>query len=205
MLKDSEMSWMNKRTGRPREQSGHQIVNISIDKRIFNILEVPENRSKYVEYCVNACTETKWIASHESSVTVNDNFSTFKTAATFVWVPDNSVYNGIVSTLCTFKYQCTGKAFRFRMRINGTVMSSIEVQGNTTWSLSQVYTESSFDGGMKVQTNQDSYIIEFQFEPYGSSDRAYVRDISMFLEIVDGLPTIGNACMLAIKHKSALG
>lgn len=181
---------MSKKTGRPKEQGGHQTANISINGRVFKILEVPENRSRYIEYCINACTETKWRAFHESSVTVNDDYGTFKTAATFVWIPNDSVYNGIVSTLCTFEYQCAGKGFRFRMRINWTVTSSIEVQGNTTWSWSQVYTESSFDGGLEVQPNQDSYVIEFQFEPYGSSDRAYVRDISMFSEVVDGLPTM---------------
>jgi hypothetical protein len=187
------MSWMSRKTGRPKEQGGHQRVNISIDECIFRILEVPENRSQYVEYCVNACTETKWTAFHESSVTVNDNCGTFETAAISVWIPDNSVNNGIVSALCTFEYQCTGKGLRFRMRINGTVTSSIEVQGNTTWSFSQVYTESCFDGGMEIQPNQDIYIIEFQFEPYGCSDRASVRDISMFSEVVDGLPT-KHAC-----------
>ena len=181
------MSWTNKRTGRPKEHGGHRRINISVDKPTFYILSVPDNRSKYIEYCVKTSTETEWIAFHESNATVNDNYRTWKTAATFVWIPNHSRYNRIISTLCIFEHQCAGKAFQFRIKINGNATSSIEVPGNTTWSLSQVYTESSFNGGTKAQTNQGSYIIEFQFEPYGSSDRAYVRDISMFLETIDGL------------------
>lgn len=182
------MSWTTKKTGRPKEQGGHRRINISVGRSTDHILSIPDNRSKYIECCVKAYTETKWIAFHESNVSVNDNYSTFKTAVTNIWVPDNSLCNGIVSTLCTFEYKCTGKAFLFRMKINGDATSSIEVVGNTIWHLSQVYTESSFNGGMKVQPNQESYIIEFQFEPFGMSGRAYVKDISVFLEVVDGLP-----------------
>jgi len=180
------MSWMSKETGRPKEERGHRRINVSVDERTFHILLVPDNRSRYVEYCVNACCKTEWTAFHESCVTANDNHRLFKTAATFVWVPNDGSYNGIVSTLLTFEHQCTGKAFKFRLKINGNATSSIEVSGKPTWSFSQVYTESCFDGGMKEWADQDSYIIEFQFEPYRSSDQACVRDISMFFEIIDG-------------------
>lgn len=178
---------MSKRTGRPKEEGGHRTVKISVNKRVFNILIVPENRSKYAEYCVDTCTETNWIAFHDSSVTMNNNCRTYKTATTNIWVPNNSSCNGMVSILCTFEYRCTGRTFIFRMRINGNATTSIEVSGKTTWSLSQVYTESSFNDGIKVQANQDRYIIEFQFEPYGASDQACVKDITMFLDVIDGL------------------
>ena len=183
------MSWMNKKTGRPREQGGHRTFHVSVNNRIFRILEIPENRSKHIEKSVNAHTKTKWIAFHESDVTANDNCNVFEPAATNIWVPDDSLHNGIISTLCTFEYRCTGRAILFRIKMNDSLTSPIEVPGTATWCLSDIFTESSFDGEMDVQPNQNSYVIEFQFEPYGSSDCAYVRDISMFIEVVDGLPS----------------
>lgn len=184
------MSWMGKKPGKPKEEGGHERVNISIDQRLFKILEVPDNCSKYVEYCVNECTETKWVAFHESNVTVSDYYSRPKTATTFFLFPNDAKHNAIVATFCAFQYQCTGKGFRFRMRINETVTPFIEVPGSSSWSPSQVYTDSSFVDGIEVACNQNGYVIEFQFEPQRSSDCASVKDIYMFFEVVDGLPTL---------------
>ena len=182
------MSWQNPKTGRPKEQGGHRRIDISVDDPTYHILSITNNKSKYVEYCVKKCTETKWIAFHESNVAVGDDYSMFKTAAINVWIPDDPVHNGIVSAICTFEHQCICKTFKFRMQINKDVTSSTELLGAETWSLSEVFVESSFDDEIQVQPNQESYIIEFQIEPFGISDRVYVRNITMFLEVVDGLP-----------------
>ena len=90
---------------------------------------------------MNACTETKWIAFHEPSVIVNDDYSTFKTATTSVWVPDDSVDNGIISTVCAFNYKCSGNAFIIRLKINGNVTSPIEVEGKDNWCWSRIFTQ----------------------------------------------------------------
>lgn len=190
------MSWLSKKTGRPKEQGGHHRIDITVNESTYNILSIPDNRSRYIESCVNTCTETKWTAFHEPSETVNDYFTTFKTASTSIWIPDNSVHNGIISTLVTFQHKCSGKSFMVRMKLNGNVTSSIEVKGNETWCGSQVYIQKDFTGENELRKNQDSYIFEFQFEPYGLSDRVYVRDISMFLEVVDGLRFHGTLPLL---------
>jgi hypothetical protein len=180
------MSWMSKKTGRPKEQGGHRTFHVSVNNRISNILRIPGNRSECIENCVNATVKTEWMAFHESDVTANDNYSVFKTAATGVWLP-NCVPNGVVATLCTFEHRCTGRGLLFRMKVNDSLTSPVEVPGTTTWSSSEVFTESSFVGGIRVQPNQDSYVVEYQFEPFGILGRASVRDISMFLEVVDGM------------------
>jgi len=74
-----------------------------------------------------------------------------------------------------------------RMKLNGSSSSSIEVEGNQDWSLSKVYTLKDFYLSDEVEKNQGIYIIEFQIEPFGESDQAHVKEITLFLDVVDGL------------------
>jgi len=184
------MSWLSKKTGRPKEEGGHQRVNVSLSHRVAKILDVSDNRSKYVERCVKVCTEIKWIAFNESSVTVNDNYCVPKTAATFFWCPSDRRHNAIVSTFLTFQYQCTGKSLRFRMKVNESVTPFFEAPGSLTWYPFEVYTNPSFADGIDADCNQNGYIIELQFEPLKPSDRALIKDIYAFFEVIDGLPVV---------------
>jgi hypothetical protein len=186
------MSWMGEKPGRHKEEGGHYRVDVSLSYRIIKILEVPENRSKYVEDCVKACTETTWMAFNEPSVTANDDYHVTKTGATFHWFPNDIQHNAIVKTFCTFQYRCTGASLRFRMRVNEAVTPFFEVAGSLTWCSFQFYSDSSFADGIDAECNQNDYVIELQFEPYGSSDRASVKDVYMFLEVVDGLRAFGR-------------
>ena len=185
------MSWYGRKPGRRKEDGGHFRIDISVNGRISRILGVSENKSKYIRHCIEKGTQIQWVAFQEHATVVNDDYRTFKTATTFVWIPHDTKHNTIVSTYCAFKYQCIGKGFRFRLRINGDETSEMQVQGSSVWSFSQVYTDWSFADRVKVVPNQNYYTVEFQFEPEGASDRVRVQDVLMFFEVVDGLPTLG--------------
>jgi hypothetical protein len=184
------MPWMGKKPGRRKEEGGHYRVDVSLSHRVIKILEVPDNRSKYVEDCVKACTKTAWMAFDEPSVTANDDFQVTKTGATFHWLPNDMQHNAIVKTFCTFQYRCTGTSLRFRMRINEVETPFFEAPGSLAWCPFQFYSDSSFADGIDAECNQNDYVIELQFEPYGSSDWAFVKDIYMFFEVVDGLSAL---------------
>jgi len=183
------MSWLSDKTGRPKEQGGHQRINISVDEPTFDVLQSCDNRSKYIEYCINAGTYSKRIRFHEPKVTANNNNIKFKTATRFVWTPNNSTNNAILSIRCYFQYCCAGKGFRVRMVINDEACSS-DIGGltsiNYTWS--PIYTD--YDFGIKTFPNQSNYTIEFQFAPENSSDTAYVKNINLLMEVIDGMPAL---------------
>jgi hypothetical protein len=188
----TEMSWMGKKPGRRKEEGGHRRTDVSFSYRILKVLEVPEIQSKYAEDCVKACTEIKWIAFNESSVAVNDNYCDPTSGATFVWFPSDRGHNAVIAAYCGFQYRCTGQSFRYRMRIKEAVTPFFEAPGSLAWCPFQFYTDSSFADGIDVECNQNGYVIEIQFEPYGSSDCAFVKDICVFLEVVDGLLELGH-------------
>jgi hypothetical protein len=58
------------------------------------------------------------------------------------------------------------------------------------YTSSSVYTEHDFE--IKTSPNQTSYTIEFQFAPESSLDTAYVKDVNIFLEVVDGMPALSH-------------
>jgi len=39
------MSWMSKKTGRPKEDGGHQRINISVDEFTLDALQEADNKS----------------------------------------------------------------------------------------------------------------------------------------------------------------
>lgn len=183
------MSYLSDKTGRPKEQGGHRRINISVDEPTFDVLERSDNRSKYIEYCINASTHSKRIRFHEPKVTVNNDSFEFKTAAHFVWTPNDSTNNAILSIRCYFQYCCAGKGFRVRMIINEDAYS-LHIGGlmSNNYTLSSVYTEHDFE--IKTSPNQSSYTIEFQFAPESSLDTACVKDINILLEVMDGMPAL---------------
>ena len=186
-LVTTTMSWKSKKTGRPKEQGGHHRINISVDESTANILSITRNRSQYIEYCVDACTETKWIAFTESDEIFNTDFRTFETALTILWDPENESQNAIISTLCTFESKCSSGSFIARMKLNDNISSSITVEGTEDWCWSGVYNQKDFGYKNAATKNQDIHVIQFQIEPYGESDQAHIRNVTMFFEVVDGL------------------
>jgi len=179
-----------KRPGRRKEEGGHKRIDITVNKSTSDILDLQENKSSYIEYCVNASTFSKKIRFHEPKTTVNDDFTVFETAARFVWRPSDRQNNAILATYCYFMYQCMGKGFKFRMKINGNVTSAVEVLASGIWTLSHVFNDSSFAGGVPSFPNQSRYAIEFQFEPIDSSSMVCVKDVNIILDVVDGMPAL---------------
>ncbi len=135
---------------------------------------------------MNECTETGWTVHHELGTAMSCSHGMFTSAASFSWFPNDNEHNAIVSILCTFQYQCTGNGVRFRMKINGTATSVVEATGSPTWSC-EVFTDSSFSNRICADPNQNRYSVDFQFQPQGSRDRAVVKDVYVFVEVLDGL------------------
>ena len=187
------MSWMSKKTGRPKEDGGHKRMNISIDEFTLDVLQEVGNKSKFIEYTIGSWTQPQRIRFHESKETVNDNSHEFKDAAVFIWSPNNSADNAILSIRCHFQYCCGGKGLRFRVTVNdATVMSSNGWLTSANYTSSLIYTgsNSSSGDGMRTFPNQSDYTIKFQFEPHSSEDIAYVKDINVYIEVADGMPAL---------------
>lgn len=179
-----------KKVGRRKEEGGHRRIDVSVNKLTDAILQIPENRSKYVEYCVNTATFSRRIRFQEPKMTLSDESATFKTAAVFEWTPLNSSDNAITSIACYFMYRCEGRGFKFRLVVNGNYTSVIEVSSSDAWALSYVYRDIDFADRIRVFPNQSSYTIEFQFAFQGSSGISYVKDINIVLDVIDGLPAL---------------
>ena len=186
-IRRSKMSWMSRKTGRPKEQDGHKRRNISVDSYTDSVLQKVDNKSKFIEYSISACMQSRRIRFHNPDITVNNDQNTFMTAAAFVWTPNNSENNVILSISCYFGYRCAGKGFRFRVAINEKTMSAVEELTSIHWTVSNVFTNHDFVEGMRVFPNQSSYTLEFQFKPEGPFDTAYVKDINIYLDVVDGM------------------
>ena len=184
---------MSKKTGRPKEQGGHHRINISIDKPTRDALQRVENKSKLIEYTIHSWMQPQRIRFNEPKETVNHNQYKFKDAAVFVWTPNNTADNAILSIRCYFRYRCGGQGFRFRTTVNGeTIISSSGWLTSINYTSSPIYTDCNCvsDEEMKIFPNQTSYTIRFQFKPRNSSDEAYVKAINTYMDIVDGMPAL---------------
>ena len=183
---------MSKKTGRPKEQGGHHRINISIDKPSRDVLQKTKNKSRFIEQSISTCTHWKRIRFHEPTETTNSNQYEFKNAMTFDWTPDDTSNNAILSIICYFQYRSTCEEFRFKLLINEeTSCSFIGGSNSPNYTWSQVFKIREFGlDGIKTSPNQDIYNITFQFKPQYSSCTASVKDINIFLEVVDGMPAV---------------
>jgi len=187
------MSWLSKKTGRPKEQGGHHRINISVDKPTRDALQQVPNRSKFIEYTIHSWMKPQRIRFHEPKETVNHNQYKFKDAAVFDWTPNNSKDNAILSVRCYFRYRCGGKGLRFRITLNGeTIISNNGWLTSIDYTSSPIYTDCSCSSGegMKIFPNQTSYTTRFQFKPRSSFNEAYVKDINIHVDVVDDMPTL---------------
>lgn len=178
------MSFLSDKTGRPKEQGGHRRINISVDERTSIILRIPENRSQFIETTIGTCIDTEWVSFYEPKETVSYDHKTYETAAVFVWTPDNTSSNAILSTYCCFKHRCTGETIKFRMTINDKSSDDVEEASNNGYTQSYTY-NINFD--TEVFTNQGNYVIELQFMPQHSSEIVHIKDVKTIIEVIDGL------------------
>lgn len=181
------MSWMSDRTGRPKEEGGHRRINISVDEGTFGALCSSDNRSQYIEYCINSSVFSKRVRLCETHTTASDDCQVFTTALCLDWVPRDSQNNAILSACCYFRYKCTGKGFRFRIGVNERFSLSIAVSASGDWDSSCVYSSFRFEKDEGILPNQESYSIRFEFRPADDSSFASVMDINVILDVVDGM------------------
>jgi len=182
------MSWLSEKTGRPKEEGGHRRINISVDEPTYSVLKEVGNRSQFIENAIWRCTSSPYITFYESKETMNHDQNTFKSAATFVWIPEDSQSNVVLSTQCYFQYCCSNGDFQFKIVINGIAFDSVRLDSSVNYSLSSVmHFDFCPDGEIKIPPNQSKYEIEFQFAPTSSSGEAYVKDLNLSL-IVDDVP-----------------
>ena len=184
------MSWMSNKKGRPKEQGGHRRMNISLDKPTRDVLQRTENKSRFIEHAIHAWGHPTRIKFFEPKEKLNDDQYTFKDAAIFTWTPENSTDNAILSISCCFQYHCGGEGLRFRIAINEATTSTIGGLTSIHYTSSHVYADHDFNERIKTFPNQGNYTIKFQFAPQSSSDEAYVKGISIFLEVADGMPAL---------------
>jgi len=187
-----EMSWLSKKTGRPKEQGGHRRINISVDKPTRDVLQKTENKSTFIEHAIHAWGHPTRIRFFQPKETVNGDQYTFKDAAIFAWTPNNSTDNAILSISCYFQYRCGGEGLRFRITINEATTSTIGGLTSIHYTSSHIYTDHDFHEGIKIFPNQSNYTIKFQFAPQSSSNEAYVRDINIFLEVANGMSVLSS-------------
>ena len=185
------MSWMSEKTGRPKEDGGHQRIDISVDEFTFDVLQDIGNKSKFIEHTIHSWMQPQRLRFHEPKETANDNSHEFKDAAVFVWPPNNSEENAILSIRCHFQYRCGWEGFRFRVTVNdSTVMSSNGWLTSIDYTSSPIYSDcnSGSQKPAKIFPNQSNYTIKFQFKSRKSFDTTYVKDINVYIEVADGMP-----------------
>ena len=184
---------MSNSTGRPKEEGGHERINISLDKPTRDFLQQVPNKSKFIEYAIHSWTKPHRIRFREREETVSHNQYKFKDAGVFDWTPNDSEDNAILAVYCYFRYRCGGKGLGFRITIDGeTIISNNGWLTSIDYTSSPTYTDCSCgsDEKAKIFPNQPCYTIKFQFKPRSSFDEAYVKDINIYIDVVDKMPAL---------------
>jgi hypothetical protein len=135
----------------------------------------------------NQSDAVKTIRFYEQNETMNDN-TIFKDAATFVWTPHNTTDNAILSIRCYFQYRCESQGFQFRVQINNRQGGTMGLLVSSEYVWSYVWTENQLMSGHQVNyPNQDNYTLKFSFAVGNPAFPAYVKDINIVLQVIDGL------------------
>jgi len=140
-----------------------------------------------LEESANTRSEIKTIRFYEPDETMNDQ-QTYVDGAVFVWTPDNSTNNAILSIHCYFQYHCE-YFWGFRMVVNDEHTGDFGYHSARivyTWSKIVVYPMHYLD--FSIFPNQNSYTLKFQFAPSSNEFPAYVKDINIIITVADGLP-----------------
>lgn len=125
---------------------------------------------------------------YEPNETMNDNQQASKDAAVFVWNPHNITDNAILSVRCYFQYRCESQGLHFTIQVNNRQGDDIGWLVSTEYAWSYIYTEEELQyGNHIVFPNQGNYTIKFRFGIMNSAFPAYVKDINIILQVVDGL------------------
>jgi hypothetical protein len=185
------MSWTSNETGRPQEDGGHQRINISADYYTRQVLNGVENKSNFVEHSIRVFTDHKCVHFVEPAESFN-NSRLFKDGAVFEFTSsfDN---NAIEQVNVSFNFLGAEGDVEFRVVANGNRGSRlVEKSSSGEYSLSHLY--SAGELGLKrfevMLRGKDKYIFRFQFRPLDAFGRGYVKNINMFIDLIES-PFIG--------------
>jgi len=182
------MSWLSRKTGRPKEEGGHKRINVSLNLYTRDVLDAVENRSKLVEYCVSVFLQPKWVAHHEPKVAINYDSSGFIEGAAFDFTPYFNPSNSVLRVNCYFDFYCENGVVALRDSINSKKgLELVEHSSESGYSCSCVYDENElgFEDIWKTFYNQDQYVFKFEFKPLKPSVAAYVKDVHLSVQVVE--------------------
>ena len=186
------LSWLSDNTGRPEEDGGHQRINISADCYTRQVLDCVDNKSNFVEHCIRHFTQPKSIKFEEPKESFNDS-RVFKNGAVFEFSPvfDN---NAIKQVNISFNYLGAEGGIEFRLSVNDSKgLRLVEKSPSKEYSFSHFYDKGEM--GLKqyeaMLRGKDRYVFRFQFRPLNSFGRVSVKNVRMFIEVIDS-PVIYN-------------
>lgn len=186
------MSWLSDNTGRPEEDGGHQRIDISADYYTRQVLDFVDNKSNFVEQCIRDFTQPKCIRFEEPEETCNDS-RVFKDGAVFEY---NPVFhnNAIKQVNVSFNYLSAEGSVEFRLSVNNNKgLRLVEKSFSKEYSFSHLYDkgELGFKQFEALLRGKDRYVFRFQFRTLSSFGRVSVKNVLMFMEVVDS-PVIDN-------------
>ena len=154
--------------------------------RVWEAISGLQNRVSVIEEEAN---QVKTIRFHEPQERMTDQ-SQYVDVATFVWTPSNNTNNAILRINCYFKYRTeAGNKMLFRIAVNDESCGIMGWLESPTYKQSVVYSHSLLtDIGLRVSPNQSNYTLKFQLTSFYSGAKVYAKEISIVLEVVDGLP-----------------
>ena len=182
------MSWLSNETGRPQEEGGHTRINISVDLPTREVLDQVDNKSRFIEYCIDNFIQPKWKVYHNPKVTVSGRGHRFNDGAVFEFTPEFSPGNAILRMNCFFDCRCEDGDVQFRVTVNGKRgLELIEHPDGNSYSCSHVYAEA--DLGFRpmegVLHGQDSYVFRFQFRAAEPGFVVQVKDVRFYIQVVE--------------------
>jgi len=132
--------------------------------------------------------QVRWIRFYEPDETMN-NQQTWKDGAVFIWTPNNSTNNAILSIYCYFQYRTENPPGVFgRIILNDEFYwdATIGFYNSTSYTWSP--TTAPYGTVKRGYPNQANYTIKFIFVSSATGNNVYVKDINMLIEVMDGLP-----------------
>ena len=180
------MSWLSKETGRPKEDGGHQRINISTDYSTRQVLDHVKNKSQFIEHSIQYFTNVKCVHLEEKHETCNES-KFFKDAAIFEVTP-YFVNNTVQQVNTSFNFLSKKGEIAFRVIINGTKGETIiERTSSGNYSLSHNYNlrELGFRKIEAMLRNNDEYIIKFQFRSTIKHLKTWVKNINIFVDFIE--------------------
>lgn len=180
------MSWQSDKTGRPKEEGGHQRLNISVDVYTRQVLDNVPNNSVFFEQTVCDYTRLK-VKQFNQCQEVSNTTRQFKNSVSFTYEPTfNNCEIKQVNLVITYN-SSDGNA-EFRLVINNQkcpVLVQKNLPGQYTFFHSYDKGEMGFKPFESVLRGKDMFIFKIQFRPLTVYSSVIVSQVKMFLEIVD--------------------